>query len=606
MKRLAVCFFIVLFLCVSEIQGFAFENESLDITVLSPAGETYGGYPVFERYSGRQESILVFKNTFIEKFIELYREAVKYKDMKSEPIYLVLKPESGCYGRTGFYLKAGETLDDKREVPYIELDKAYLDDNSKDIQSIAQLFSHEMGHVLLKLTAPDLVEPEIGSIDIHYSNVITDYYTAFSEGFAEHFEIISRLEEDNQELRSAIDRNTEKAEKKINKLIPKIKRDFVLPMRLDYYRAAAVLWFQQFEAIKRQNLPVTGDCAYKNGYSRLVNVEKTLLYRDTGLWQDKDHKRSLAQSLSTEAVISRFFFLLRQNGNDPLVEHYGKVFNVFNKHISTKEGSPLIEFVKGYLDEYPQERVNVLKSFREATGYVYMEETAPQIWLITKSPHIVTQMDSFGAFKAPVYCFNINTCEVDDLLKLPGITKGEAERIISYRDSKGYFGSMGEFYNIEGISHKTMDILYKFNANVFFKDYEADFQKAKLRNMEGILPGIMVSSLRHLLIKNLLIFAVFFLIYYFIVRNNRKIDIKKIFKQYIKFLSYTFFGLMAVFLVVSDIFGNIVFQPVIFFVIMVTVAELLVKFCFNRNRKSQKGSLILSILMSGIVIYSLV
>lgn len=46
---------------------------------------------------------------------------------------------------------------------------------------------------------------------------------------------------------------------------------------------------------------------------------------------------------------------------------------------------------------------------------------------------------------------NINSCTMDELTTLPGIGKSKAESIIQYREEHGYFKSVEEIKNIQGI-----------------------------------------------------------------------------------------------------------------------------------------------------------
>lgn len=52
---------------------------------------------------------------------------------------------------------------------------------------------------------------------------------------------------------------------------------------------------------------------------------------------------------------------------------------------------------------------------------------------------------------------NINKEDVEGLTKIPGIGPVTAEKIISYRDKYGPFGSEDELLNISGIGNKTLD-----------------------------------------------------------------------------------------------------------------------------------------------------
>ncbi|WP_139904045.1 helix-hairpin-helix domain-containing protein [Clostridium thermarum] len=52
---------------------------------------------------------------------------------------------------------------------------------------------------------------------------------------------------------------------------------------------------------------------------------------------------------------------------------------------------------------------------------------------------------------------NINTADKDDLQKIPGVGPVTAQKILDYREKHGYFNSVEEMKNIDGIGDKTLD-----------------------------------------------------------------------------------------------------------------------------------------------------
>lgn len=61
-----------------------------------------------------------------------------------------------------------------------------------------------------------------------------------------------------------------------------------------------------------------------------------------------------------------------------------------------------------------------------------------------------------GAISGPV---NINAADMETLMTLPGIGESYASAIIAYREEKGYFQSIEELKNIEGIGDKKFEKL---------------------------------------------------------------------------------------------------------------------------------------------------
>ncbi|HCW04148.1 MAG TPA: DNA-binding protein [Clostridium sp.] len=52
---------------------------------------------------------------------------------------------------------------------------------------------------------------------------------------------------------------------------------------------------------------------------------------------------------------------------------------------------------------------------------------------------------------------NINTADKDQLEKIPGVGPVTAEKILEYREEKGYFNSIEDLKNINGIGEKTFE-----------------------------------------------------------------------------------------------------------------------------------------------------
>lgn len=57
---------------------------------------------------------------------------------------------------------------------------------------------------------------------------------------------------------------------------------------------------------------------------------------------------------------------------------------------------------------------------------------------------------------AKVATVNLNTATVQELKGLPGVGKVTAERIFSYREEHGKFGSVDELLKVKGIGKKSL------------------------------------------------------------------------------------------------------------------------------------------------------
>ena len=58
-----------------------------------------------------------------------------------------------------------------------------------------------------------------------------------------------------------------------------------------------------------------------------------------------------------------------------------------------------------------------------------------------------------------LFAIDINTATAEEFVKVKGIGEKKAERIISYRDEHGKFGSVDELKNVKGIGDKIVSII---------------------------------------------------------------------------------------------------------------------------------------------------
>ncbi len=115
-----------------------------------------------------------------------------------QPTYLLVSEEEGGFARRGFWLARPAAAPQWHDEPYVNL---VVDDDSIADGSFEEIFAHEAGHGLLRRLLPSL--PSGYSRVPHSSLAITDYPTAFDEGFAIHFQALARRLTHNARLRLA-------------------------------------------------------------------------------------------------------------------------------------------------------------------------------------------------------------------------------------------------------------------------------------------------------------------------------------------------------------------------------------------------------------------
>lgn len=588
--------------------GSVLAKETTNIIVLKAVNETKDGLPVYEEGGDYKTFMEVCNKSFIKESINLYELAQQYSTSKDEDFYVAFKKGSGCYGNIGFYLKKDGKLYDKTKSPYIELSPEQLSNDYDKLQSITQIFPHEMGHVLYGITTRQNKNINQNIVDVHYSNIVTEYSTAFNEGFGEHFEVISRSYENNKELKDGIYNDINKVKNSINQRVNRTNRDFIFPLRLDYYRETCMFWQSQYEGLKRHEFALNGEGKYKSLRHDFMDSEKSVLYRNMGLYQDKSKKRTLEQSLATEAVNSNFFVKFITTGNGTLDERYSKVFNVFSKYVNKDDKPQLIQFVSRYIKEYPEDKDRLLNIFKESTGYDFTESVGSEIWMVSEGKHSNVIMDQFAGLNFPMYVFNINTCEKEDLLKLKGISKSDAEKIIDYRDKNGCFKDAKEFEKIGGISKGSVETLKNSSSK-----QELEKVKSKIENfsskIDNKFSNMFLSNFKHLILRTIEWLVIFLLSYYLliarkVIKSRSHLFIAMI-KKSSEFILYVLFGLASAFAGNAIWMKNRDLNPIIVFMLLVFIFQGIAFLIIRKNKAKVKDSFISTAMLMLIIIYSL-
>lgn len=605
------CIFILIFtLCImtfamkENVCAKEIATEIPNVIVLKGTDESKDGFPVYELMDKDKIFMDIYNKSFIKKSVELYGTALQYSNLESKDIYFAFRENSGCYGRIGFYLKKDGQLFDKTKSPYIELSTGQLK-RYNALESITQILPHEMGHVLQQITTSNNEKINQNVVDMHYSNIQTEYSTAFSEGFGEHFEVISRMYEENSEIKNGIYQDIERTKNSTKSIVDSGSRDFTLPLRLDYYREVSPFWQQKYENLKRHELGLSGDGKYKNLSYDFMDPEKSILYRNMGLYQDKSKIKSLEQSLSTEIVVSDFFIKLITTDNIELNERYSKVFNVFNKYLNKDSKPQLIEFVNGYINEYPEEKERLLQIFKDSTGHDFTEECAPEIWCISEGEHSNIIFDQFRGLKFPYYIFNINTCEKEDLLKLKGISKSDAEGIIAYRDKNNGFKNTEEFAHIEGVSGKAIEILTNNTSKEQIEKVTNTMDESKFKNSFSTM---FIASFKHLISRAMVWFVFFFITYYlFVMKNtakNKMSTFKVAIKKFLKLIFCVLVGFISVIVSSNIIIGDKTLNPMLIFITVIFISEGITLLRIRKDKLKVRDSIISTLMMIPIIKYS--
>jgi len=119
------------------------------------------------------------------------------------PMYLLMSTEEGGFARFGFWL---EDASGKRKLVLAGYVDLVISQQSIDRGDFEEIFSHELGHLILRSLTGGVGRGP--SRKMHQSMVVTDYPTAFDEGYAEHFQPLVRDATANAYLRKMMSGTT--------------------------------------------------------------------------------------------------------------------------------------------------------------------------------------------------------------------------------------------------------------------------------------------------------------------------------------------------------------------------------------------------------------
>lgn len=429
----------------------AFYDEFPEMEIMADTSQLYGS--TFE----------IFNQSILCEFVDLYSYVQQYlkntgKIQNTEPAYLALTENQGGYARKGFVIHREDSLIYKKETPYIDIVTSNIYSGADRLMSVTQLYPHELGHVIYRLLSADSSEPLSRSVDMHYFSIITDYNTAFNEGFSEHLENLARIYEQDTVIKRGIFQDVEKIGLDSKSKIAGFEKDFKYPFRLGFYKAGMILWYQQYEDFKRYNHSVSGLIKYLNGTCSVSNSEDRLTFRNAGVKMDSSQLRNEVQLLKTEGWICSFFTklstsdlgeiyypaaiykyfmedttvnFLPEETFKPYQNQLLKYFMVMDRfvRVNSSTSSQFVDFFEGYIELFPEEKSELENIYKDVSGRSYNENLPPEIWMMIKDyDHRLLAIDPFGALTVPVYTFDLNAAEVDDLMAIKNISRNGKSR----------------------------------------------------------------------------------------------------------------------------------------------------------------------------------
>lgn len=361
--------------------------------------------------------------------------------------------------------------------------------NWDDIESsgIEEIFAHEFSHLWLNLLGFDFNMSK--SNKFHTCTAITDAFIAFSEGFAEHLEIVTKdLAYDHDWQNTFWDCGYD-----VNAWL--CLRD----EQLRYYAAI------NNRFIYHTALPYPEDYDTYN-HLHFAHITSSAF--------TPEKLKSGSQMMASEGVISSIFyqmykhqlfkdtflkdafysqFGINKNDIDPITNLYLKIIFAFSK-IDLRKLTLMTDFIQCYGEEFPSEKDELYDAFLGVTHYSTISQGAAEAFEklyrigrrgeITEFKNALTHAEDLkktlfesalsgdlpldntlseelwiesDEYITPIpwnpekevkYRFNINTATQIDLLSLHGMTLEIAEKILKLRDSRHGFNSLDEFYSL--------------------------------------------------------------------------------------------------------------------------------------------------------------
>ncbi|MBU8974822.1 helix-hairpin-helix domain-containing protein [Lysobacter sp. MMG2] len=383
------------------------------------------------------------------------------------PTWLYLSAEDGGFARRGFWLEENGR---RRFVDELFVDLVVDADIVAD-GGFEEIFTHEMGHVFLRRLMPGL--PYGWSRTPHSSMSVTDYPTAFDEGFATHFQGLVRRYSRNPRLENltlGLDAkpfvpfwlsNLDRAGR-----IDGVRRNLFVQQQLVPSGSDAEAW-------SRANESTAFDMArLKNGQQMMSSegVIATLFYR----WL-------VPGEGSREAIVARYSQLFRTlarsdgwtiRSDSPVfldvVDHYcadvpADCARVRGVVLDTTYGATAdaamprateamaergrIGDMAGFIAGLKPARAQMAQlQARVAQQPALLRATlGPDLWLLGRTPVKLPGMPSQDV------AVNLNTAEAEQLRTLPGIDAAIAQRALLSRREEGVFADVADFARRAGL-----------------------------------------------------------------------------------------------------------------------------------------------------------
>ncbi len=470
-----------------------------DHNVLTAAAPDGHSYPVFQTAPPSKLVADVRKEletSFAQEVLRLDRyarnlmiatatEASRSNDgWLTAPMYFLMSTEEGGFARFGFWLQ--DNSGKRKLILAGYVDMVVGDDCSQGC--IEEIFSHELGHLILQTLAGDFHEGP--SRKMHQSMTVTDYPTAFDEGFAEHFQPLAR---DSHTTKLPSDTvATDFDLFWVSAADGELRTDGVKRNLFIHRKPLPEIAFQSEPDLYRLFVDAETSTAFmptelKNGQQMMASegVISTLFYRMVNDEQLRSHYRDASfyrpflQVDSAEVgkaitpyenVNLKLFAAMRAlRGLKPdqppmirLVEQYAKLFpdearRIYGDFIATTWGATASQQLASQLvrlasDGGRGDRAAFQKDDSSAFGSTIAEVTdgkraldsnlGPELWVVNSQFKIASSV--WATDRRLPLTINLNTATEPELMTIAGMDLAAARKIIAARSEQGFFRSVSD------------------------------------------------------------------------------------------------------------------------------------------------------------------
>lgn len=462
-----------LLVLLCALAGYATAEPPL-LVVLTETGSVKDGLPVLAPHPDGKRVAAQLDRGLAGDLLRVYRHLQtrlhRTHGKPVEPAYLLLSTNQGGFARYGFWLGGQK----KPDAAYVDVHRDW--ELSGRFGAVDQIFPHELGHAIfhqLGIEPPD----SGGANQVHAVGVRTDRFTAFNEGFAEHFQVMAvdhpLAAPETRALAKARDLDLA-AQSHLERYRRELSSSFAPATRM---RIGFPLWYSNDERVLRYF------AVKRNDFAREPSIPEHLLTRPDRLeayllentlpGNATGALKPLERLIVHEGALSAFFFhwatndalrQIRQNAAfyetfgttaeavTPLQNVYLKLFHVLEVR-KPRDASTL---AAAYRALFPDEAVALDAVVAEAF-HTRSLDVPPEIWVVNADFRTgTTVFDQFrGAPRA--HTFDLNAASIVDLTTVPGVTPALARKIAV----SGPYASIEALASVPGV---TPELLGRFRT----------------------------------------------------------------------------------------------------------------------------------------------